>query len=83
MSEDFDIDALLFGTKRCPRCGVEKAANSEQFVRDKSTDDGLTRVCKECRLAASRAAYRANPAAYIERNRRYRERKGGVASVCG
>lgn len=78
MSEDFDIDALLFGTKRCAHCGREKAANSEQFARDAHEDGGLTRTCRACRQAAAKAAYRCDPAAHIEKNRRYRERKAGA-----
>lgn len=75
MSEDFDIDKLLFGVKRCDHCGAEKAANSEQFGRDKSQADGLTRTCKACRSERGRAAYLRDPEKYAEKQRLYYQRK--------
>jgi hypothetical protein len=75
VTEDFDIDKLLFGVKRCAHCGAEKAANTEQFVRDKSQADGLTRTCKACRAARGRAAYLRDPAKYAEKARLYYQRK--------
>ncbi len=55
---DFDVDLLLFGPKRCQTCGREKAANSEQFARDRHERDGLTRSCRECRRAMGRLRHR-------------------------
>ena len=54
MTEDFDLDALIFGIKVCAKCGKEKAANSEQFGRDKWQEDGLTHACRECRNKTGR-----------------------------
>lgn len=42
-------------TKRCSKCGEEKAG--ERFYSDRSRADGLSRRCKECTLV-ERAAYR-------------------------
>jgi hypothetical protein len=64
----FDVDALIFGRRTCPACGVAKPANSEHFHRDRSRPDGLTLECSDCRNG--RSVGRDN----TERARRQRER---------
>ncbi len=55
---DFDIDALLFGSKRCAECGRVLAANTEMFAPDRHEPDGLAHDCRMCRRARNRARYR-------------------------
>lgn len=60
--------------KTCTKCGIAKPATSENFVRDKTRDDGLFPWCKACknkysdkdrkRWRAYRVANRENIAAY-------------------
>lgn len=83
MSGEFDIDVLLFGSKRCPVCGLEKAANTEQFARDRCERDGLTRVCRACRRARGRASYWSDPEKFKERNRAYSARRKRLSSRRG
>ena len=75
MSDEFDIDVLLFGSKRCRVCGIEKAANTEQFARDRCEKDGLSRECRVCRRARGRAAYRRDPEKSRERSKAYSARR--------
>jgi len=56
--QDFDIDALLFGSKTCPCCGESKPRNAEAFARDNTERDGLTRECRRCRSARERGRSR-------------------------
>jgi hypothetical protein len=58
---DFDIDALLFGTKICPCCGEVLPANTEKFGKDATKPDGLTIWCRECRNQRQQERYRRDP----------------------
>lgn len=53
------VTAQIAVIKRCRCCGLEKPA--DDFSRDASTQDGLTRRCKECNRAATKS--------WAERNR--------------
>ena len=72
---DFDIDALIFGTKVCPGCGIEKAANSEQFGVDRRGLDGLNLRCKACCSAAQKGRYAADPERFRAKRRASEARK--------
>jgi len=58
MVECTEVDILLFGSRRCPRCGRDLAANEDFFVRDSSRRDGLTSSCRDCRNEESRRSTR-------------------------
>ena len=75
MDEDFDLDALIFGTKVCSECGTEKARNSEQFHVDRLQPDGLKHRCKACCSEAGKVAYAADPEKFGRKNREYRARR--------
>ena len=44
----FDIDSLLFTTKRCPVCERHLPANSNHWHRDAREEDGFKNVCSRC-----------------------------------
>jgi len=67
-------------TKKCSKCGVEKPAAPEFFVRDKSRKCGLRSECRECRKLHRKDGneyyklYRKNnPEKIKEINKLYRE----------
>ena len=72
---EFDIDALIFGTKVCPECGAEKAANSEQFGPDETKPNGLRGTCRSCRAARDRERYRDDPAQAVRKHCEYVRKK--------
>lgn len=76
---DFDIDALIFGTKVCPACGRELPANTEQFSPDKSGARELTSWCRRCRAAKERERYAKDPGPRKAAARRYAARKAAQA----
>ena len=53
--DDKLTDEIIFGLKRCSECDVAKPKSSEYFRRDNSNEDGFDKMCKDCRLPASRA----------------------------
>lgn len=69
--DEFDVDVLLFGTKRCNVCGLDLPANSEHYHRDRSRPDGLKSTCKQCECMRERAGYERRR----ERQGRLRARK--------
>ena len=71
-------------TKVCTKCGIEKEATSEYFIRCKANQDGLRCSCKQCmreydnnrkeQRVEYNKAYRADNIEYlINANRIYRE----------
>ena len=62
--------------KKCRRCGDNKIETD--FYKDKSTIDGLTRECKECRKSAERKYYHkhAEKRKILYKNRRLRNSNG-------
>jgi len=69
--DDYDgreIDALLFGVKRCRYCGRDFPATSEYFGRDAHYPDGLRTSCRECTNEREREHHRM---------RRLRHRENG------
>jgi hypothetical protein len=68
---DTGVQANLFGTKRCPRCGEVKALG--EFHRNKKARDGRQTACKICRNVAERARPNANPGKKRTRNAAYRK----------
>jgi len=70
---DLDLELLLFGAKRCPLCGRELPASTDFYGRDRTTRDGLTRLCSECRSREDRRRYRsAKSSAKLTANRTLR-----------
>lgn len=61
-------------TKVCTKCGVEKQLN--EFYKDKLTNDGFMRFCKQCNKEYCRKRYNDNKEKIAERNKqRYNENK--------
>jgi len=56
--EAIAISVLLFGSRTCPRCGMELGACSDYFGVDRSRADGLCTACRSCRNAADSERYR-------------------------
>ena len=63
--------AVLVVTKRCSKCGVEKAL--EEFNRNGGTGDGMRGDCKVCRRAARHEWYTANSEKVRASSRKWRE----------
>jgi hypothetical protein len=56
--------------KRCVNCGEVKTPG--EFNRDRSTPDGLTARCRDCRRQADRDRYAADPEGGRQATRRWR-----------
>lgn len=78
--------------KRCPKCGLEKATSD--FVKNRSTRDGIGAYCKPCHATVVRANVRKNHGSGrdFQLKRRYGVdsataswlilQQGGVCAVC-
>ena len=66
-------------TKVCPKCRVEKTL--DEFYTDRSTKDGYTSTCKECRAEYIRAYYQRPGVRELKReaNRRFFKTDRGKA----
>jgi hypothetical protein len=69
--ESYEYD--LFGSKTCSHCRSVLPACADYFGCDRSRADGLTGACRECRAAAGRASYAADPVAHYAKVKRYCE----------
>lgn len=59
--------------KRCTKCGIEKPATPEYFLRQKSLPSGMTPHCKECNKKRGKEYYESNRDKESLRLRRYQE----------
>lgn len=54
--------------KTCSKCGEQFPATAEYFGKDKSTPDGLTYACRECRRNTARKNYHVKRDEYLRLN---------------
>tara|TARA_R110001592_G_C12810077_1_gene717904 strand:- start:318 stop:581 length:264 start_codon:yes stop_codon:yes gene_type:complete len=61
--------------KKCTKCGEEKPATPEHFVKRTKSKDGFHSYCKICQAEYKKAHYRANKAHHAEYHKKWREKE--------
>lgn len=64
--------------KYCPKCQTEKSL--QDYTRDKSTKDGFSCYCKDCRKYYTQKYYQDNKINILERNKTWRKENQDVVS---